>query len=285
MRTSLLSAPGSPCPPTLSARERMSSPARFDVRPRNEVMYPPSASAGALKVSIPDVVNWLCPEAILGEPLTIKSDVYSLAMLLFEIAANEIPFKRPLDRCVRAAAGQERLRRICIDNERPQVPASFPPDFEGLLQSAWDRNPEYRMTADKMAQQLDEMYQRYTRRFLWPRTEQAAGARLDLSGSGMSSGVSSAGSDEELDLDTLAGGQTNGPTFVNRASQNSWTVRDGSFADANELDGTDEQERLAAWRRDHENDAYLQAQGTNDDASATVQLVSDHEMSGGRFVQ
>ena len=92
-------------------------------------------------------------------------------------------------------------------------------------------------------------------------------------------------SDEELDLDTLAGGQTNGPTFVNRASQNSWTVRDGSFADANELDGTDEQERLAAWRRDHENDAYLQAQGTNDDASATVQLVSDHEMSGGRFVQ
>ena len=104
-------------------------------------------------------------------------------------------------------------------------------------------------------------------------------------GSGMSSGVSSAGSDEELDLDTSVGGQTHGPIFVNRASQNSWTVRDGSFADANELDGTDEQERLAAWRRDHENDAYLQAQGTNDDASATVQLVSEHEMSGGRFVQ
>ena len=78
----------------------------------------------------------MAPEVINHERYSRPADVFSFAMVLFELVTHEYPFA---DRSPVMAA-----KAIAIDQLRPQLPDGTPPALAGLIASCWDASPARR---------------------------------------------------------------------------------------------------------------------------------------------
>jgi serine/threonine-protein kinase len=92
--------------------------------------------------------NYLAPEQILGQPFDARSDLFSLALILYESLAGKYPFQVPAGLIPRELVHSEPEPLRKLD---PQMPE----ELEQLLVSALNKNPQQRLqTADEFAASL-----------------------------------------------------------------------------------------------------------------------------------
>ena len=76
---------------------------------------------------------YIAPEVIAGKEYTFKSDIYSIAMLMWEISSGKPPFnnyEHNLD-----------LAMNIINGIRPKIVPGTPLEYENLMKQCWDADP------------------------------------------------------------------------------------------------------------------------------------------------
>lgn len=108
----------------------------------------PGADWGKMTIAA-GTCHWMAPEVHAGSTYDEKVDVYSFAMILFEIICREIPFEdeEPV------AVG-----RLSIEGERPDleaVPPDCPPMLLDLMLTCWAADPNMRPSFGYILQVLE----------------------------------------------------------------------------------------------------------------------------------
>lgn len=90
--------------------------------------------------------HWMAPEVINSEAYTEKADVYSVAIILWEIYTRAIPYDgmKPVQAAMHVIQGGRLL-----------LPDGTPQWFVHLVHSAWDANPDNRPSMQYVQQILD----------------------------------------------------------------------------------------------------------------------------------
>ena len=76
---------------------------------------------------------YIAPEVITGKEYTFKSDIYSIAMLMWEISSGQPPFinyKHDFDFVMNI-----------INGMRPKVVSGTPIEYQSLMEQCWDADP------------------------------------------------------------------------------------------------------------------------------------------------
>uniref|UniRef100_A0A6B2KXU7 Protein kinase domain-containing protein n=1 Tax=Arcella intermedia TaxID=1963864 RepID=A0A6B2KXU7_9EUKA len=89
-----------------------------------------------------EVVNptWLSPEVILGSNYQIASDVYPIALIMWELLTGSHPFEE-FDQKFNSG-----LEELIIKGARPTIPSSCPEKYKLLIMACWEHNYEKRPT-------------------------------------------------------------------------------------------------------------------------------------------
>jgi serine/threonine protein kinase len=93
--------------------------------------------------------RWMAPEVIRHEIYTQTADVYSFAILMWQLITRERPYanKSSFD----AAAG------VSQKSARPPFPAGTPTAFAQLIEQCWDDDPQARPQFDAIVTRLIEL--------------------------------------------------------------------------------------------------------------------------------
>jgi serine/threonine protein kinase len=93
---------------------------------------------------------WTAPEVTAGQEYNEKAEIYSTAIIMWEILTRRVPYHNlnPIQTALDVCRGT-----------RPAVPADCPADYRGLMASAWHRKPSKRPSADEMLRQVKTMLQ------------------------------------------------------------------------------------------------------------------------------
>jgi mitogen-activated protein kinase kinase kinase 13 len=98
-----------------------------------------SSSKGKSKIM--GSVRWLAPETTATKPVfSEKSDIFSLGMVLWEIASGEIPF---LD----VPEDGQVIYLIKHEKARPDIPKNCPDVYAEIIAKCWENSPDDRPTA------------------------------------------------------------------------------------------------------------------------------------------
>ena len=90
--------------------------------------------------------QWMAPELFDDEPkMTPECDIYSLGMVLWELASRQIPFAK--------APNQQVAIGWIMRGKKEQIPTDCPKELKSLIESCWEL-PAKRPTAVKVAEQL-----------------------------------------------------------------------------------------------------------------------------------
>mmetsp|Transcript_27070 Transcript_27070/g.26705 ORF Transcript_27070/g.26705 Transcript_27070/m.26705 type:complete len:241 (+) Transcript_27070:845-1567(+) len=95
--------------------------------------------------------HWMAPEVINNQPYALSADVYSFAIVMWEVAAREIPYRdvNPMAIPVKVLRG-----------ERPNlsgIPSTCPEMIKDIIRAAWDANPARRPTFGQIIDALDQL--------------------------------------------------------------------------------------------------------------------------------
>ncbi|CAF3106843.1 unnamed protein product [Rotaria sp. Silwood2] len=92
-------------------------------------------------VSLIGTLQWSAPEILRLEKHTDKSDVYSLGIVYWELATNEIPY---------GGRQIEVVHGFVRSGDRLQIPETTPPNFSALIQECWAHNPNDRPCCSRL---------------------------------------------------------------------------------------------------------------------------------------
>ncbi|KAG9292744.1 hypothetical protein G9A89_008332 [Geosiphon pyriformis] len=97
------------------------------------------------------VIPYIPPEVLRGEKFTVAGDIYSFAMLLWELATGKPPFyDRSHDLFL--------VMDILYNGIRPKITSPLiPPSYAEIIVKCWDVNPENRPTAREVYEMLNEL--------------------------------------------------------------------------------------------------------------------------------
>jgi len=79
---------------------------------------------------------WMAPELMRGEKYNEKIDVYSFGIMLYEMIANELPFKE--------LNQMQLLMEVAVKNQRPNLTVTCSAPLHTLMTNCWDENPKNR---------------------------------------------------------------------------------------------------------------------------------------------
>lgn len=99
--------------------------------------------------------TWVAVEVLKGEQYNEMADVYSYAIVLYELYTRQFPFHeyeefRSLPPIV--------MEEAIINGLRPSIPASCPPHYASLISRCWDENPSNRPTFDIIEAELTSIF-------------------------------------------------------------------------------------------------------------------------------
>ncbi|KAG5188913.1 kinase-like domain-containing protein [Tribonema minus] len=86
--------------------------------------------------------RYLAPEVVTNQPYTASSDIYSLGMVMWELASNAPPFPR--------LSNVAFHQRITVLGERPLIEPSWPPPFAEAIRRAWAHEPRDRASVQEI---------------------------------------------------------------------------------------------------------------------------------------
>jgi serine/threonine protein kinase len=97
--------------------------------------------------------RFMAPEVALGEPYNLAADIYSFAILFWELVALEKAFGK--------LSQEDHKEKVIQNNERPPLRREWKPDIQFILQNCWKRNPRERTNAKDLYKQLKEQVNVY----------------------------------------------------------------------------------------------------------------------------
>jgi serine/threonine protein kinase len=92
---------------------------------------------------------YIAPEVISGKQTTVASDIYSLAMLMWEISSGQPPFfnyEHDYD-----------LAMNIINGIRPKIVSGTPLEYKNILVQCWDADPLKRPKIETLLKKIREM--------------------------------------------------------------------------------------------------------------------------------
>jgi serine/threonine protein kinase len=96
---------------------------------------------------------YVAPEVITGKDYTLKSDIYSVAMLMWEISSGQPPFsdcKHDFDFVMNI-----------INGMRPKIVPGTPIEYQNLMEQCWDADPSKRLDSHTLAVKMQEINLHY----------------------------------------------------------------------------------------------------------------------------
>eukprot|EP01118_Nematostelium_gracile_P007817 TRINITY_DN2567_c0_g2_i7.p1 TRINITY_DN2567_c0_g2~~TRINITY_DN2567_c0_g2_i7.p1 ORF type:complete len:366 (-),score=84.12 TRINITY_DN2567_c0_g2_i7:93-1190(-) len=93
--------------------------------------------------------HWMAPEIFQGEPYNIKADIYSFAVVIWEMLTNEFPFEN--------FNHYQLFAKVGMNGERPDIPQDCPETFSQLIERCWDQEPKSRPPMEDVVQQLEKL--------------------------------------------------------------------------------------------------------------------------------
>jgi serine/threonine protein kinase len=109
--------------------------------------------ANKSSTSIYGNLPYIAPEVINGKEYTYKSDIYSIAMLMWEISSGQPPFMSYEHDC--------NLAINIINGIRPKIVTGIPLEYKNLMEQCWDANPIKRPDADTLRNKMNEIMSYY----------------------------------------------------------------------------------------------------------------------------
>jgi serine/threonine protein kinase len=82
---------------------------------------------------------WMAPEMLAGQAYDASADVYSYAIVLWEVAAQARPWDEVNDTFLRDA-----LLALIDGGQRPAVEVDWPADYVRVMRRCWAREPQQR---------------------------------------------------------------------------------------------------------------------------------------------
>jgi len=84
---------------------------------------------------------FMSPEALLGQELTPKTDVYSFGMILWELVSMKSPYDD-----LHIESFEQLIDVICVKKIREKIPSNLPTTLKLLIESCWQPDPAQRPT-------------------------------------------------------------------------------------------------------------------------------------------
>ncbi len=94
--------------------------------------------------------QWMAPEMLERKAYTRKADVYSLAVVLWEIITGGVPFSE---------LNRDDIQANVLKGARPPIPLKCPLALKSLLEISWHENSSLRPTADEVVRRLELILQ------------------------------------------------------------------------------------------------------------------------------
>eukprot|EP01101_Sappina_pedata_P003071 TRINITY_DN13289_c0_g1_i2.p1 TRINITY_DN13289_c0_g1~~TRINITY_DN13289_c0_g1_i2.p1 ORF type:complete len:597 (+),score=147.61 TRINITY_DN13289_c0_g1_i2:33-1823(+) len=110
---------------------------------------------------------WLAPEVLNTECKSYdeKSDVYSFAIVLWELASRKVPFSEAYDMDrFKVKGNSKNLREINVKEEiihksfRPTIPEDAPPDVKEIITECWVHEPSSRLGFVQISGRMRKFY-------------------------------------------------------------------------------------------------------------------------------
>ncbi|CAF3172147.1 unnamed protein product, partial [Rotaria sp. Silwood2] len=92
-------------------------------------------------------LQWTAPEILRMKKHTDKSDVYSLGIVYWELAANEIPYD---------GHQSGNIREFVLSGDRLEIPKITPSNFSMLIKKCWANDPNDRPDCSQLIEIIEE---------------------------------------------------------------------------------------------------------------------------------
>src|SRR6185369_4015293 len=96
---------------------------------------------------------YIAPEVISGKEYTFTSDIYSIAMLMWEISSGKPPFNN--------YEHDYYLAMNIINGIRPRIVSGTPLEYKNLMKQCWDADPLKRPDIKTLQKKINEIYKKY----------------------------------------------------------------------------------------------------------------------------
>jgi len=80
--------------------------------------------------------KWMAPELMRNEKYNEKVDVYSYALMIWEMLSNQVPYFE--------YGAMDLLMEVAVNGKRPKIPVHCPTALASLIAECWDANPKKR---------------------------------------------------------------------------------------------------------------------------------------------
>ncbi|CAF4650118.1 unnamed protein product, partial [Rotaria sp. Silwood2] len=113
-----------------------------------------SETEGQTKINnaVSSTLKWAAPEILRLQRHTDKSDVYSLGIVYWELAAYEIPYDRYEDGIIRA---------FVLAGDRLDIPKTTPFNFAAMIHKSWAHDPDKRPNSPHLIEMIKECMQNH----------------------------------------------------------------------------------------------------------------------------
>ena len=100
-----------------------------------------------LTSALPFTLQWTAPEILRMKKHTDKSDIYSLGIIYWELAANEIPYHGHQNAVI---------REFVLSGDRLEIPETTPRHFTALIEKCWAHNPNDRPDSSDVIDNIEK---------------------------------------------------------------------------------------------------------------------------------
>jgi hypothetical protein len=94
--------------------------------------------------------RWMPPEIIRHESYSYAADVYSYALVIWQLVTHEIPFKN--------FSQIEAAGKVAVEYARPPFPQGTPELIISLISTCWRENPDERLSFSQIGIELKEIF-------------------------------------------------------------------------------------------------------------------------------
>ena len=91
----------------------------------------------------------MSPEVLQGKILNEKTDVYSFAIVLWEMLTGKDPFEEH-------SSYEVFVNAVCVKNERPPLPDDMHASLKSLLTDCWHKSPDKRPSFTQIIDRLEQ---------------------------------------------------------------------------------------------------------------------------------